>query len=71
MITRGSYVHKPMVKFLGASRKLHVFLLLQISQSMHGFKGKKQLTRLLKFIKLYTQKQIIFTYLFTKTILWL
>ena len=40
MATRGSYVHKLLAKFLGASQKFLFslfFLLLQISQNIDGF----------------------------------
>ena len=36
MVTRRSYVHKPMVKFLGASRKVFVFL--EIFENIDGFR---------------------------------
>ena len=38
MITRGSYVHEPMVKFLGVPPT--IFFFLQISQNIDGFRQK-------------------------------
>ena len=44
------YVHKPMVKYSGASQKCR---LLQISQNIDGFREeKKQSTMLLDLVKL-------------------
>ena len=37
MITRGSYVHKPMVKFLGASKN-NVVVFLQVFQNINAFR---------------------------------
>ena len=51
MITRGSYVHKPVVKFLGASQKCVV---LQISQNIDGFRQINS-QRLLEFIVTLTK----------------
>ena len=39
-ITRGSYVHKPVVKFSGASQFL---LLLQFSQNIDGFRNSDKM----------------------------
>ena len=59
MITRGSYVHKPMVKFFwGASRKC---LFLQIFRWFQT----KQFARILEFIKLYKQNPSENIFIFT------
>ena len=61
--TRGRYVHKPMVTFLGSSWKCYIF---QFSQNMDGFRQNDS-TGLLEFIKLCKQKAIrdFFSSLFT------
>ena len=60
--TRGSYVHKPMVKFGEASRKCYFFVcnflkILTVSD--------KTFTRLLEFIKLYKQNPLEKFFIFT------
>ena len=63
MITRGSYVHKPMAKFSGASQKCLFFAYF----SKYGRFQTKHLTRLFEFMKLYNQNPLenffIFYYL--------
>ena len=62
MTTRGSYVHKPVLNFSGASWKC---VFMQFSQNIDGFR-QEQFSRLLKLIKLYKQNplEIFFLRLF-------
>ena len=67
MTTRGSYVHKPMVRFSVLSENAFFCA---------NYKHTKQLTRLFELIKHYKQNPLFFFYffinsLFTQTIHWL
>ena len=58
--TRGSYVHKPTVKFLEVSPNF-----LSGNFSNYGWLQTKQFTRLLEFIKLYKQNPLMMIFFFS------
>ena len=61
MVTRGSFVHKPMVKFSGASRKCTFCAIF----SKYRWFQTKWFTRLVEFIKLCKQNPLENFFIFT------
>ena len=65
--TGGSYVHKPMIKFSGASPKCYLFAIF----SKYWWFQTKRSIRLLEFIKLYKNPlENVFNSEFTLPLLW-
>ena len=61
MTTRGSYVHKPMVNFSGASQKFYFYAIF----SKYSWFQTKRFTSLLELIKLYEQNPLQNFFIFT------